>query len=118
MATISDGTTTIAPDLVTEYETAQASRNVVHAIIGRPDPDVSLAPAALRKGRIGLFFETLDAAHSARQLHARAAVFLYTDPDLPSLSMRYVIDGQIGQVLNDAELGMWGVTVEYQEVSS
>lgn len=118
MTTISDGTTTITPELVLGYETAQAGRNIVHDILGRPDPDVSLAPAALRAGTLNLFFLTAADADACRKLHARAAVFTYSATDTASTSMRYVLDSAgIGQALEDQTRKRWTVTIAYREVA-
>lgn len=117
MSTISDGTTTITPDLVLGYSTQQAGRNVIHDILGRGDPDVSLAPAASRAGTLNLFFLTEADAEQCRQLHAQAAVFTYTADDNTTTSMRYVVDqGGIGPALDDQTRRRWTVSVAYREV--
>lgn len=116
MATISNGTKTITPDLILGYETAQESRNIIHKIIGRPDPDVTLQPAALRNGQLSMFFLTGAAAVACQALHAGAAVFTLTAPELPSIAMRYVVDGTISPALVEPTTGRWTVSVDYQEV--
>ncbi|WP_025159367.1 hypothetical protein [Leifsonia aquatica] len=119
MATISDGATTLTPELVIGYSTQQDGRNSFHDILGRGDPDVSLAPAAMRVGTLNLFFLTEADADACRRLHARAAVFTYTATDNPTTSMRYVLDaGGIGPALDDQTRQRWTVAIAYREVAS
>ncbi|MDN4598843.1 hypothetical protein [Leifsonia virtsii] len=116
MATISDGTTTITPALILVNDGQQASRNITHDILGRPDPDVSLAPAGLRTGTIDMLFTDAPSADAARRLLARPAVFTYSG-EVPELSMRFVIgDGSIGTNL-DRESYVWTVSIPYREVA-
>lgn len=117
MATISDGTTTITPQLVLGYEAQQAGRSVFHDVLGRSDPDVTLRTAGLRAGNLALFFLTAADADACRQLHARAAVFAYVDSDLPGTSMSYVVDeGGVTTTLDDEGRRRWVVTVAFREV--
>lgn len=117
METITDGTTTITPELVLGYETAQEGRTIVHDILGRPDPDVSLAPTTTRAGTLELFFATADDAEQARVMHTQAAVFTYTATDNPTTSMRYVVAGGGLRVsLDDRTRRRWTVSVAYREV--
>lgn len=118
MSTITDGTTTIAPALVMGYRTSQPGRNAFHDILGRPDPDVSLAPAGLRRGTLTLFFLTEADAEACRQLHSNPAVFTYTADDNTTTSMRYVLDDAgVSPALDDQTRRRWTVDVAYREVS-
>jgi hypothetical protein len=115
--TISDGTTTIAPELVLGYETSQAGGNLIHAVLGRRDPDVTLREAGLRAGTLQLFFLTEVEAEACRVLHSAAAVFAYTADDNTTTSMNYVVDpGGISTKLDDSTRRRWVVSVGYQEV--
>jgi hypothetical protein len=116
MATITDGTTVITPELVLGYETTQASRNIVHEVLGRPDPDVTLAPAGTRSGTLSLFFLTEADAEAARVLHTAASTFTLTDADRPAMGMVYVTAGAITVTLDDQTRERWTVAVEYREV--
>lgn len=118
MSTITDGTTTIAPELVLGYETSQAGRNTFHDILDRAEPDVSIAPAGLRSGSLTLFFLTADDAEACRQMHSRPAVFTYTPDDNPTTAMSYVLDdGGVRTALDDQTRRRWTVTVSYREVA-
>lgn len=117
MTTITDGTTTIAPALVLGYDTAQPTRNVFHDILGRPDPDVSLAPAALRSGTLSLLFLTAGEAQAARAVVTDAVVLTLTDVDVPETDMRFVVSGDIATTL-DTETYLWTIDVPYREVAT
>ncbi|RZU64609.1 hypothetical protein EV379_0912 [Microterricola gilva] len=117
MSTITDGTTTITPLLVLGYEATRQGRNIIHPIIGRPDPDVTLAPAALRTGTLSLLFKDEPTAAGCMTMHAAAAVFTVDRDDLPGASMRYVVAGRIGVTLDPATLLRCVVTVDFQEVA-
>jgi hypothetical protein len=117
MATISDGTTTITPAAIVGWSTTRQSRNVVHDIIGRPDPDVTLRPAATRAGTLSLLFMTYAAALAAEQAHAAPAVWTLTGgpDDEPGLVGTYVVDGAGITTREDGPL--WSVDVGYREVT-
>lgn len=117
MATISDGTNSITPLLVTRYEAAQESRNIFHDVIGRADPDVTLRPASTRRGSLELLFENGDDAETARALLAQPKAFTYTDPDLPTAGMRFALDGNLSPALEDETRELWQVTVSYRELA-
>jgi hypothetical protein len=118
MSTISNGSATITPTLILGYESDAESNNVVHKIIGRADPDVSLAPDSPRSGTLELFFESYADAWEARGLHAAPAVWTLTDPDVPAVNMSYVRDGSMTISLDPDSRELWTLSVGYQEVSS
>jgi len=119
MTTISDGTTTITPILIDGYESTRASRNVVHAILGTPNPSVSLRPAGLRTGRLSALFENRAAAVALENVLAGAHVFTFTDTDT-TLSMLFVLDGD-GQIITRLDPDTrrrWTVEWAYAEVTA
>lgn len=120
MATISDGTTTITPDLVLgPYSASQASRNVFHDILGRPDPDVSLAPASLRRGTLQALFVDEGTADAARDMLAAASIYTYVEPDSPTMGMRFALDGDLSvSLLTDDDSYVWTLSIPYREVGS
>lgn len=116
-ASISSGPSTITPDLVLGLSDTHESRNVIHRIIGRPDPDVTLQPAELRTGTLKLFFMTESDADAAVALHRQAGVFVLSIPERPSFDgFSYVLDGRIQRELDDVTLRRWTVEVQYREV--
>ena len=87
--TISDGSTVITPQLILGWEAAQDSRNVIHSIIGKAEPDVTLKPATLRTGTLQLLFLTAAEASTARVMLIQALPFLCAIPRM------YFLLGQI-----------------------
>lgn len=117
MTTLSNGTVTITPELVTGYETMRTARTIAHDVIGRPDPDVTLRAAGTRKGRLELLFVDEASANQAAQLHAAASVWTLADPDLSTIGMLYVVAaGDITSSLEDQSRELWLVSVPYLEV--
>jgi hypothetical protein len=114
--TDSTGVTT-TPLLALGYETSRESANILHWILGRPDPDVTLRTAKLRRGTLRLLYADETSAARACQLHAAAEVWTLTDDDLPTANMRYVVQGTIDRKLDEATSLRWLVTIGYQEVS-
>lgn len=116
MTTISNGSTTITPSLVLGYTARRATRNVVHQVIGRPDPDVTLREAASRTGTLRLLFTTETAAHDAVEALASADVWALSEDDLTTIDMRFVASGEIEKALDDRTRTIWTVTADYTEV--
>jgi hypothetical protein len=117
-STITQGGTTVTPELVLGYDSSRTSGNIVHWILGRPDPDVTLRPARLRKGTLKLLFASESAAGTCFRLHGGAGVFVLADSDVESVGMRYVVDGNIDIGLDPQTQEMWLVSVAYQEIAS
>jgi hypothetical protein len=116
--TISDGTTTITPKLVLGYEVSQESRNVVHTILGRAAPDITLHFTNLRTGTLEMLFENAIEAEEARQLHINPIVFSLASSEIPEANMDYVVSGSVSTVLEDETRKLWTVSVDFQEVQS
>lgn len=116
--TITTGTTTITPTLVTGWQASQESRNIVHTIIGRSTPDVTLKPANMRTGTLEMLFETAADADEARIVHMEAAVFTLTSSELAEVNMAYVVAGTISSVLEDETRRLWTLSVDFQEVDA
>jgi hypothetical protein len=117
-STITQRGTTITPLLVTGYDTSRDSANIVHWIIGREDPDVTLRRAKLRRGTLNMLFATEAQAASCENVHTDPEVFVFADTDLPSIGMRYVVNGPITRGLDPETRELWLVTVAYQEIAS
>lgn len=115
--TITAGASTITPELALGYSASTESRNVTHAIIGRADPDVSLAADTLRKGTLELFFATAESAWDAFSVHSTEGIFVLVDTDIPQANMTYARDGAMRIVLDPQTLRRWLLTVGYQEVA-
>lgn len=115
--TITCGAASASPELVLGYKSTRKARNLIHDIIDRDDPDVTLKPAGLRTGKLELFCLDLAAALAMEALHASEGVCALEDTDLSSLNMSYVASGDITVELDGQTRTRWVVSVEYQEVT-
>jgi hypothetical protein len=116
MTTITDGTTTITPDLVLGWDSTRDARTQVHPVLGRSDPEVTLRPSAVRTGRLQLWFVEQADAVAAELAHAGTSVWsLNAGPDAPGLPA-YVVSGAVTLHADGSSLDRWLVEVEYQEV--
>lgn len=112
--TITWGTQAVYPEMVTGYESARESGNVLHKVIGRADPDVTLRAAGLRTGSLEIWCSTHQVALDVEAMHAQAGVFHLTDTAFPGLGMHYVTSGRV-ELRQDGT--RWLVRVEYAEVA-
>jgi len=117
MTTISDGTTTKTPILVTGWRSSRASGNVLHNIIDRVDDEVTFRTAGLRQGDLGLLFPTLEAALDCEAFVATAHKLTLVDADHPGLNMSFVVTGDISVDLDDETREQTIVTITYRQVT-
>jgi hypothetical protein len=116
VTTISDGTTTLTPMLVLGWAAGRQARTRVHQLIGRPDPDVTLRPHALRSGTLRILCADEAAGVAMEQLHAAGVVLTLEDDDVAAAAMAYVVSGQLMTELDPVTLARWVVTADYTEV--
>jgi hypothetical protein len=116
MATISSGILTFSPVLITAWSVSQESRNVVHTIIGRNDPDITLKPATTRTGTLELLFSSASAANTARGILANGTVFTITDSETWLNGLDFVMSGNISTALEDETRKMWTIQADFTEV--
>lgn len=118
-ATISaaNGAGTTSPlTILSPWETSWTARNVIHDLVGG-DIAVSLVKPRPRSGELSLLYDSETAAFAAATLHLQETTFILTESDPASVSMTYVVDGDIRVALDDQTLLVWIVTIGYQEVS-
>lgn len=123
---ITSGATVIRPTLVLGYESTRAGGNIVHPIIGRRQPDVTLRPGGMRAGRLELLFDDPNpavaesASAAAETLHNSAAVLTLRSDDRPSIGMSYVVPagGNITRRLEDATREAWILAVDFEEIGT
>jgi hypothetical protein len=115
-ATVPSRTASTTPVLVTGYEARRETRSVLHNVIGRVDPDVTLLPATLRTGTLRLLYDNEAAAAEAEAMHAQAQVFTFRDDDLSTVGMKYVLSGGLLRTLDDPTRAAWTVAADFQEV--
>lgn len=115
--TVYDPTTSaqLSPLLVTGYSARRPSRNVVHTVLGRPDPDVTLRAAGLRTGTLELLCANVADATEMADLHATVGVKAFEGSAPDPVSMDYVVAGEI-EMEPSIETGRWIVRVGFQEV--
>lgn len=115
MLTITLGTQSVYPELVTGYESRRESGNLLHTILGRTEVDVSFKAAGLRTGSLEVYCADLTTALAVDALHAQVGVLHLTDDAQPGLDMHYVLSGPI-EVRPQIGTPRWLVRVEYTEV--
>ncbi|AOX46704.1 hypothetical protein [Microbacterium sp. BH-3-3-3] len=122
MATlITVGDATIAPQQVMSITSEQASGTIIHPILGRAYPDVTIRPAGLRTGTIEMgFYGPNSEAESAtaRALIAAGGIFTIASEERATLSMTCVASGRISLTLEDVTRDAWVLAVDYQEVQA
>lgn len=115
---ISDGTTAqTAPLLTSGYQSSRQSRTVVHEVLGRSYPDITQFPMSLRSGNLTLVYDNEADSVECERMHTGGYVMTYSDSDLQSASMNYVVNGALTRELDPQTRTVWLVTVAYQEVT-
>lgn len=113
---INHNTGTITPTAVSGWESAAEAQTIVHHIIGRPDPDITMRPASLREGTLTLVFESPAAATAARAVLVFPQVLTLASTDVAQVGMSFVVaNGSVGDVLGDA--GEWTLALPFHEVT-
>lgn len=101
---------------MSSFEGRAEVRSIVHTILGRPDPDITIRPTGLRKGTLTLVFETGAAAAAARAVLAVTQPLTLSNSGVDEVSMPFVVaGGDLGQVLSSG--GVWSLEVPYQEIA-
>ncbi|NYF29232.1 MULTISPECIES: hypothetical protein [unclassified Microbacterium] len=119
MTTITHASGTIVPTVVDGYEASSEARSIVHTVMGRTDPDITLRPAGMRTGTLSLVFATRAAAWAAFAILRVPQVLTLTDPDVPEVGMSFVVaGGSISMGLDDETRSVWTVSVPFHEVQS
>lgn len=115
MSTITAGGTVITPTAVTEYQSTRAGGNVVHRILGRTDPDVTLRPAQLRTGTLEAIFTSEADSRAAEVAVGDAGVMQYAD-DVSTVNMTFVLgEGGVQRTIHESR-AVWLLTIDYVEV--
>lgn len=116
MSTITTDSLTITPTLVSDYDSSREGRNVIHQIIGRADPDVTLRPASLRTGRLEAIFADEAASLAAAAALATTETATLSDP-ATSVNMTFVLGPSGVQRMPDPSRTVWVLTIDYVEVA-
>lgn len=115
--TFADATTSVTPHMVIDYAHTRTVRTVIHEVIGRPDPDVTLRPAATRSGTLRALLVDRADVDALDELLARASVVTVSSTDEPRLDgLRFVVgDGRVEVRLEGTST--WLVEWPYVEVA-
>jgi hypothetical protein len=117
--TISNGTTTIVPDIMDGFDSTREVQSILIPIIGRADPDVVLRPAGSRSGTLNLVFAVEAASVAAELAFATPVITPWTlaDTDAASVGFKFVVgEGSIVRELESETRAGWIVRVPYREV--
>lgn len=112
--------TALDVELVVDYEMTRETPTVVHRIIGRADPDVTIAPTRTREGTLHLI-EHGDAPAAQLAAHlAQLGRYQLVVPDAPTAGMTFVVVGVASLRLDDPELSRraWSLDVPVVEVAT
>jgi hypothetical protein len=106
----------IEPDTIEEPEAMISGGNIIHTILGRDEPDVTMRPAGLRTGTLVLSFPDEATQAAARIAHQQPEEFALTVMGRSYLDMTYVLSPQ-GIRSYRTPGGRFVVEVGYQEVT-
>ena len=111
----------IAPSAILGYGSTRETGTVVHRIINRPGPDVTLRVAGLRTGSLRLAFVGPSAesdSAAAETVLATAAVFALQSADRASVQMSFVlpVGGRLDRTLEETTRAAWVVSFDWVEV--
>lgn len=113
-ATIASAVATLTPLALSDYTADQDGGSILHDILGRTNPDVTLRPAGMRRGTMTLDFASDALAAAARVSLAGAAVWTLTHTERASINMRFIVRRHGRAVAGD---GRYAVRVDFEEVS-
>lgn len=114
----------IQPRSLTEYRTRRESGNIVHPILGKPYPDITLRPAAARSGSIEMRLPVEASGWGRRgtwaeECLARGEVCSIINTLTSSLKnevwMFFVVTGDISKELDPTKTE-WVVKFDFQEI--
>lgn len=112
-ALITNGTTTVAPLSLSAYSSDQAGGAIVHDILGRSTPDVTLRPLEMRTGSLVLDFATEALSSDARNALSASSSWTLTHSERTSVNMRFIVRRLSRAIENN---GRWMLSVTWEEV--
>lgn len=108
----------ITPEVVDGFDAEREARSIVHTIMGREDPDVTMRPSSLQQGTLTLVFATGAAAAAAAATLNLLRVFTLSDSDVPEVNMSFVVaNGRARRRLDSSTRKVWIVEVPFSEVA-
>lgn len=108
---------TVTPVIMDGFSSSVKSKTVLHDVIGRAGPDVTILPGGYRTGTLKLVFASESDSYICERLHAYASTpLVMTDTDLSTAAMTYVVVGNVARELDTESRSAWVVSVDFQEV--
>lgn len=118
MTTITHSTGAITPELIDGYEAKREARTIVHPILNRSNPDITLRAPSLRSGEFRCLFPVQADAVAAFAVLSIPQVLTLNDADVPAVAMSFVVaEGDLTIALDDETRDVWWVTVPFVEVT-
>lgn len=118
MTTIAKAGATVTALTVLGWDTTRPARTVVHAVIGKPEPDFTLRASGPRTGTVRYLFAELADAEACESLHGDApAPVTLTDPATPGSPMVYLVTGAVHLTADDEAGTRWSVSVDFTEIT-
>lgn len=114
--TITSGATTITPQLVTGWESTNDTQNIVHDILSRSTPDITLRGSTTRSGTLVMLFLTEAACETARALHTGANVLTLASTQITAANFDYIVAGAVAAALDDETRRYWTLSVDYKQI--
>ncbi|MBH0054486.1 hypothetical protein I6E74_09945 [Salinibacterium sp. SWN139] len=116
-STFSTAEATVTPVVVDGFKSSRESRNVIHNVLGANAPAVTLRDAGVRTGTLTALFRTLAEAQSFEAVLATGQVIQFEDSDNATLTMDFILDGELTVELEDDSRSLWLVEFDFQEVA-
>lgn len=115
--TITSGATTITPELITGWESKNDTFNIVHDILSKSTPDITLRGSTTRSGTLTMLFLTEAACETARALHVGANVLTLASTAIAAANFDYIVSGSVSATLEDNTRRYWTLSVDYKEIA-
>lgn len=110
--TISNGVDSFTTLEITDYSAVSKTENVYHL-----PGQVSIQGEGPRSGSLPLVFASLSDALAAWAILAGPTSFTFAYPDLPSLDMTFVRDGEMRLRIHPQLRNRWLIDLGYREVT-
>lgn len=104
----------ITPRLVDGWTGTRDAGSIVHDILGRAVPDVTLRPAGTRSGTLRLIFIDETAAADAEAVLSSAAVFTLASDERATIGGDFVVQDRVERELDDGTRNVWIVSAGYR----
>lgn len=115
--TIAHSGGTITPVAVEGYRASRPARTVVHDVLNRENPDVTLRVFGLRTGSLRLVFRGEAEALSAFAALSIPQTLSASNTDVDAIAMSFVVaGGNLDLEQDDDDTALWRIIVPFREV--